>query len=130
LAEIKELEDGVKDGSKHPKKVKEALALEITARYQGEEAAKAAKDEFDNVFSKNELPSDMAEFCFDSGIGLLDAMRESSLVTSNSEARRAIEAGSVKVNGEKVTDLKATLDIGEYVAQVGKRKFAKIKVIK
>lgn len=130
LAEIKELEDGVKDGSKHPKKVKEALALEITARYQGEEAAKAAKDEFDNVFSKNELPSDMAEFCFDSGIGLLDAMRESVLAASNSEARRAIEAGSVKINGEKVTDLKATLDIGEYVAQVGKRKFAKIKVIK
>jgi tyrosyl-tRNA synthetase len=130
LGQIKELEEGVANGSKHPKKVKEELALEITARYQGAEAAAKAKDEFDNVFSKNELPSDIAEFCFDSGMGLLDAMREAGLASSNSEARRAIEAGSVKINGEKAGDPKAILECGEYVTQVGKRKFAKIKVIK
>jgi len=112
------------------KKVKEELALEITARYQGEEAAAKAKDEFDNVFSRNELPADMAEFSFEDGVGLLDAMRESGLASSNSDARRAIEAGSVKINGEKAGDPKATLESGEYVAQVGKRKFAKIKVTK
>lgn len=129
LAEIKALEDGVKDGSKHPKKVKEELALEITARYQGEAAAIRAKEEFDNVFSKNELPSDMPEFTMSAGIGLLDAMRESSLVASNSEARRAIEAGSVKIDGVKAGDVKAVLEAGEYIVQVGKRKFAKLKVV-
>ncbi len=130
LAEIKALEDGVKDGSLHPKKVKEELALEITARYQGADAAKQAKEEFDNVFSKNELPSDMPEFIFNEGTGILDAMREAGLAASNSEARRAIEAGSVKINGEKMGDVKAILAEGEYIAQVGKRKFAKIKVNK
>jgi len=130
LAEIKELEDGVKDGSKHPKKVKEELALEITARYQGAEAAVRAKEEFDNVFSKNELPSDIAEFSFIEGIGLFDAMRESGLAVSNSEARRAVEAGSVKIDGEKMSDIKAILAAGEYIVQVGKRKFAKLKVTK
>lgn len=128
LGEIAELRNGVADGSLHPKKVKEGLALELTARYKGEDAAKAAKDEFDNVFSKNELPSDIAEFDFDDGVGLLDAMRESALAASNSEARRAVEAGSVKINGEKASDVKAVLGVGEYVVQVGKRKFAKLKV--
>lgn len=130
LAEIKALEKGVKDGSKHPKKVKEELALEITARYQGADAAAKAKEEFDNVFSKNELPSDMPEFTFNEGMGILDAMREAGLAASNSEARRAIEAGSVKINGDKMGDVKAILTQGEYIAQVGKRKFAKIKVNK
>lgn len=130
LVEIKALEEGVKDGSKHPKKVKEELALELTARYRGEEAARAAKEEFDNVFSKNELPSDMPEFDMNEGIGLLDAMRESGLAASNSEARRAVEAGSVKINGEKSTDVKSVLVCGEYIVQVGKRKFAKLKVSK
>ncbi len=130
LTEIKALEEGVADGSKHPKKVKEELALELTARYRGEEAARAAKEEFDNVFSKNELPSDMPEFDMNEGIGLLDAMRESGLAASNSEARRAVEAGSVKINGEKSTDVKSVLVCGEYIVQVGKRKFAKLKVSK
>lgn len=130
LTEIKALEEGVADGSKHPKKVKEELALELTARYRGEEAARAAKEEFDNVFSKNELPSDMPECELPAGIGLLDAMRESGLAASNSEARRAVEAGSVKIDGEKTTDVKFIISSGEYVVQVGKRKFAKLKVSK
>ena len=88
------------------------------------------KEEFDNVFSKNELPTDIAEFCMSEGIGLLDAMRESAVAATNSEARRAVEAGSVKINGEKVTDFKLSFECGEYIVQVGKRKFAKIKVTK
>ncbi|MDD3467370.1 MAG: tyrosine--tRNA ligase [Campylobacterales bacterium] len=128
LSEIAQLKEGVSGGSLHPKKVKESLALELTARYKGDDAARAAKDEFDNVFSKNELPSDIAEFGFEDGIGLLDAMRESALAASNSEARRAVEAGSVKINGEKASDVKAVLGTGEYIVQVGKRKFAKLKV--
>lgn len=130
LQEIAELKKGVEDGSKHPKKVKEELALELTARYKGEEGAKAAKDEFDNVFSKNELPADIPEFCMADGVGLLDAMREAALAATNSEARRAVEAGSVKINGDKITDFKLSLQSGEYIVQVGKRKFAKIKVTK
>jgi tyrosyl-tRNA synthetase len=130
LGEIAELKKGVSEGSLHPKKVKEGLALELTARYKGDDAAKAAKDEFDNVFSKNELPSDIAEFDFSDGVGLLDAMRESALAASNSEARRAVEAGSVKINGERASDVKAVLCAGEYIVQVGKRKFAKLKVNK
>lgn len=126
LDEIEIIKKDVSLGELHPKKAKEGLALEITARYHGQEAANGAKDEFDNVFSKNELPSDMAEFEYTSGAGLLDVMSKSELATSNSEARRAVQAGSVKINGEKWSDEKAALDCGEYIIQVGKRKFAKV----
>ncbi len=128
LGEIEELKNSVKTGEKHPKKVKESLALEITARYHGDDAGVAAKAEFDNVFSKNELPSDMAEFEYAQGIGLLDVMTKSALTDSNSEARRAIQAGSVKINGDKHSDEKAVLTTGEFVIQVGKRKYAKVKI--
>lgn len=126
LSEIEELKGDVKSGEKHPKKVKEELASEIVARYHGGDNAVLAKEEFDKVFSQNEIPSDIAEFVYDGGIGLLDAMTKSALATSNSESRRAVMAGSVKINGEKFGDEKAILDIGEYVVQVGKRKFAKV----
>jgi len=126
LDEIEQIKMDVSLGELHPKKAKESLALEITARYHGEEAAQAAKSEFDNVFSKNELPSDMDEYEYAGGIGILDTMTKSALTPSNSEARRALQAGSVKINGEKFGDEKAVLASGEYVMQVGKRKFAKV----
>jgi tyrosyl-tRNA synthetase len=128
LSDIDALKVGVSCGEKHPKKVKEELALEIVARYHGDEAAVGAKDEFDKVFSQNELPSDMPEFFYSSGTGLLDAMTKSELASSNSESRRAIQAGSVKINSDKFSDEKAVLAEGEYIIQVGKRKFAKVIV--
>jgi len=126
IAEIEDLKNGVNSGEKHPKKVKEELATEIVARYHGQTAAQFAKDEFDKVFSQNEMPSDIPEFFYDAGIGLLDAMSKSELTGSNSEARRAVQAGSVKINSEKYSDEKAVLKSGEYIIQVGKRKFAKV----
>lgn len=128
LPQISELKSGVANGAVHPKAAKEALAMELIERFHGSEAAKEAKEEFDRVHAKNELPSDMPEFEIDVATGLLEAMTKSALCVSNSEARRAIEAGSVKINGEKVGDYKAQLSSGEFVVQVGKRKFAKIKV--
>lgn len=125
LQEIEALEAGTKDGSLHPKKVKEALSLEITARYHGIDAANEAKQEFDKVHSANEMPTNIDEFIFDSGTGVLEAMVKSNLATSNSDARRSIQAGSFKINGEKSMDATFVLQNSELIAQVGKRKFAK-----
>lgn len=128
LGEIAALREQVAQSTLHPKAAKELLAAEIVEIYHGNDAAVQAKAEFDNVFAKNLLPTDIAEFHCDEGIGILDAMRYAHVAASNSEARRAIEAGSVKIDGEKFLDAKATLHTGEYIVQVGKRKFAKIKV--
>ncbi|PZT48704.1 tyrosine--tRNA ligase [Helicobacter valdiviensis] len=126
LQEIEELKEGVQKGSLHPKKVKENLALEIITRYYNEEIAKAAQEEFIKVFSKDELPSDMPSFKAQSGIWIAQLLKDCALCVSTSEALRAIKQGGVKLNGEKVQDEKSTLQNGEYVVQVGKRKFAKI----
>ncbi|ANE36212.1 tyrosyl-tRNA synthetase [Campylobacter iguaniorum] len=128
--EIEELKAGVAKGELHPKKIKENLALEITARFHGNDAAKAAKDEFDRVHSKNELPSDMSEFEIKADeLWIVEALSYCKLCASNGEARRHIKANAVSVNQTKIGDEQLKLTKGEYILQIGKRLYAKLKVI-
>ncbi|QOQ98850.1 tyrosine--tRNA ligase [Helicobacter winghamensis] len=126
LQEIAELKQGVEKGELHPKVVKENLALEIIARYYDINAANAAKEEFARVFSKDELPSDIPVFTKEKGIWIAQLAQECGLCDSNSEALRAIKQGALKLNGKKVEDSKLNLQEGEYILQIGKRKFAKV----
>lgn len=128
LKEIEEIREGVSNGSLHPKKVKEELALEITARFHSNELAQNALEEFNRVHANNEIPSEMDEFSFDETIWVAKAMVESALSPSTSQARRDIKQGAVKLNQQKVLDEQLQLVSGEYILQVGKRKFARIKV--
>ncbi|MDH4943593.1 tyrosine--tRNA ligase [Sulfurimonas sp. C5] len=129
LDEIAALKAGVEDGSLHPKKVKEELALEITARFHSEEAAKEAKEEFEKVHAQNQIPTDIEEFTSNEGeIWIAQALVDCKLEPSTSQARRDIKQGGVKINQEKVSDMNLQLTAGEYLLQVGKRKFAKLKV--
>ena len=128
LGEIENLMNDVKNGNYHPKKAKEDLAYEITARYHGEEAAKVAMAEFNSVHSQNQLPTDMKEFSLKAPIWIVEALSQCGLSESNSQARRDIKANAVSVNQEKISDEQLKLGAGEYILQVGKRKFAKIKV--
>lgn len=128
LDEITSLKDGVKSGELHPKKVKEELALEIVSRYHSQAEAKEALDEFNRVHASNEIPSDIEEFECESGVWIVQAMQDAKLSPSSSQARRDIKAGALKIDSQKVTDEQLKLNSGEYIVQVGKRKFAKIKV--
>ncbi len=128
LDAIAKLKSGVEDGSLHPKKVKEELALEITARFHNEEAANNAKAEFDKIHSKSQIPTDIAEFSVNGEIWIAKALVECNIEPSTSQARRDIKQGAVKINQEKVSDEQLQLSNGEYILQVGKRKFAKLKV--
>ena len=126
--EIANLKADVASGKAHPKAVKEALALEITARYNGEAAAKEAKAEFDRVHSQNQIPTEIAEFELKAGIWVVEALTACGLASSNSQARRDIAANAVSINQKKLSDEQLKLEAGEYILQVGKRKFAKLKV--
>ncbi len=128
LDEIAELKKGVHEQKLHPKKVKEDLALEITARFHDEEAAKNAKAEFEKVHAKSQIPTDIAEFSVDGDIWIAKALVDCGLEPSTSQARRDIKQGGVKIDQTKVSDDKLQLTAGEYLLQVGKRKFAKLKV--
>jgi tyrosyl-tRNA synthetase len=128
LTEIEALNSGVADGSLHPKKVKEDLALEIVARFHGDTAAQGAKAEFEKVHTKSQIPTDITTFELDGPIWIAKALQECKIEPSTSQARRDIKQGAVKIDQIKVSDEQLQLESGEYILQVGKRKFAQLKV--
>jgi len=129
LEEISSIRGSVVDGTLHPKKAKEMLAHEITARFYDELAADAAKAEFDNVFKAHKLPTDMPMIEAEDGVWICKALVDAGLTPSTSQARRDIGQGAVKIDQEKISDIKLNLSLGEYILQIGKKKFAKVKVV-
>ncbi|WP_345991974.1 tyrosine--tRNA ligase [Sulfurimonas sp. HSL-1716] len=129
LDEIEALKKGVYGGSIHPKAAKEDLALEIIERFHSKDAAEQAKAEFERVHANNEIPTDIEEFeLSESPIWIAKALVECKLEPSTSQARRDIKQGAVKIDQDKVQDEQLQIQSGEYVLQVGKRKFAKARV--
>ncbi|MCG3683312.1 tyrosine--tRNA ligase [Aliarcobacter butzleri] len=128
LKEIEELKLNVENGSKHPKKVKEELAMEIVDRFHGAGFGEKAKDEFEKVFAKKDIPTEIEEFHFEKEIWICQALVDSKLVDSTSQARRDIKANAVSINQEKINDDKLILEKGEYILQKGKKSFAKILI--
>lgn len=127
LAEIAQLKVDVEAG-KNPRDVKILLAKEIITRFHNEEAANAAEQEFINRFQKGAIPDEMPEFTFEGEIGLATLLKETGLVPSTSEAIRSAQQGGVKIDGEKVDDVRQNAQKGTFVYQVGKRKFARVTV--
>ena len=128
LEEIAEMKRQVESGELHPKRAKEMLALEITARFHDEAAARQAKEAFDSLFKARQIPEDIPEVTLEAGIWICKALVEAGLEPSNSQARRDIKQGAVRIDQEKVEDDQLKLEPGEYILQVGKRKFARAKV--
>lgn len=128
LDEIEKLKEDVASRTVHPKTAKENLALELTTRFSNEELAKLAKEEFNSVFKANKIPTDMEEYEMDEGVWICQALVDSKLEPSTSQARRDIKQNAVSINQEKISDEKLNLSQGEYILQVGKRRFAKVKV--
>ena len=127
LDEIAQLKADVANG-KNPRDVKILLAKEIIARFHDKAAADAAEQEFINRFQKGAIPDEMPEFTFEGEIGLAALLKEAGLVPSTSEAIRSAQQGGVKIDGEKVEEVRQTAQKGTFVYQVGKRKFARITV--
>ena len=117
---------------------KEILAYDLTQLVHGEEEAKKAQEGARAVFSgastENMPTAEIADADFtDGAIDILSLLVAAKLVTSRSEARRAVEQGGVSVNGEKVTDLKKTytkddITAADFVLRRGKKAFAKVVV--
>ena len=128
LEEIATLQKDVEIGNVHAKHAKEMIAMEIVARYHGQEAALYAQAEFNRVHAQNEIPMDLEIFTCKAPVWIAKALVDCSLEESTSQARRDIKQGAVKLNQEKVEDEQLQLECGEYILQVGKRKFAKLKV--
>lgn len=133
LAEIAVFRRGVAQGD-NPRDIKFKLAREIVARFHGEHAAKAAEADFIKRFSNNALPDNIAEIEIkvdNNGLPLANSLKAAGLVTSTSEAHRLARQGAVRIEGQRVADGRQVLPPGfSAVIQIGKRKFARLMLIK
>jgi len=124
LAEIKTMKEQMQVGV-NPRDLKLKLASEIVKIYKGENEAKEAKGNFIKVFSKKETPDEVKSYKVGSK-KLLEILIETNLATSNSDGRRVIEQGGLKIDNEIVKDINFNLTSGEHLIQKGKRFFAKV----
>lgn len=128
--DIQTMQQGLNDGSLHPRTAKVTMAKAIVELYHGTDAAEAAFAEFERMFVKKDTPDDVElwEYNGDSTVSIADILVESGLLPTKGEARRMIEQGGVSIDGEKVIDRLASIDISqERLFKVGKRKFLRIK---
>ena len=128
--EVASLQKSVTSGSRHPMDVKFALARTITTDFHGTEAAAAAEVHFRAVHQRREVPDELPEVRLPGGGEprlLARVLVEAGLAPSNSEARRLLEQGGVKLDGDVIRDAQATISpAGAVVVQVGKRRFARL----
>ena len=137
LSEIEKLKDAVKNGA-NPRDIKFLLSEEIVERFHSLSIAKKAKESFLQRFQKGGIPEDIdlievsiKDIENDNGeINLPRLLAHTNLVNSVSEGHRAIKAGSVRIDGEKISQI--SLDIqsdSELILSQGKRRFIKVKII-
>lgn len=135
--DLESIKQKLEDKNTNPLELKKRLAYLIVKKYAGEEEAKKAGEEFEKVFSKREIPSDIPEFLVsseilkDGKIWLCRLATTAGIVKSNSEAKRLILQNAVEVDGEKISDINFELSFDsrkEYILKFGKRKFLKVKI--
>ncbi len=125
--ELKSIDESIKSNSINPRDIKLKLAHTITEEYHGKDGADKAQAEFINVVSNKGIPEDIAEVKIDSGKSIIDVLVDLKFVQSRGEAKRLIQGGGVKLDGEKISDMAYIVNISEpVVLQAGKRKFAKL----
>jgi tyrosyl-tRNA synthetase len=121
------------DAGANPRDVKIRFAKEIVARFHSRAAAERAEEQFTQRFRHGQTPEDMPAVTLlapAGGLAVTQALKQAGLAPSVSEAARNIEQGGVKLNGERLADKARKLAAGEtVVAQVGKRKFARITIL-
>lgn len=128
-AEITALKESSERGERHPRDLKADLARRIVTDFHSQAEADEASNEFDRTFREHQAPSDVPSIERPAGaIKLVRLLAGEGLAPSVSEAQRLIAQGGVRVNGERVNDVKLELGStsGEALIQVGSRKFLRV----
>jgi len=126
--------EAIREGKIHPMEAKKDLASEIVERFHSAEAAKESRQDFSDRFQRGEVPRDIAEYTLvvsEPQVWICHVLRESGMVKSTSEARRLIQQGAVKVDGERVSDSDQLIEAnGRLLLRVGKRRILYIAFTK
>lgn len=130
IDEIKKIEFRLSEKKMNPVEAKKIAAYEIVKIYHGEKKAQEAKEEFDRVFKKRELPENIPiKFIEKKPINILNLLVLTKLASSKSEAKRLIIQKALDIEGENINDWKKEiLPKDEMIIKLGKRKFLKIKI--
>ena len=132
--ELNEIKEALDFGKMNPRDMKMKLAREITALYHGSKAAASAEEHFTIVFQKHEMPENISEYRISAGMLYEDEMDLVKLLvqlgfsSSNSEARRLISQGAVRVNGNRVDTFRMKGLCDGDVVQAGKLRFIRIRM--
>ncbi len=127
MDEIRAMREAMAQGAANPRDLKMRLANLIVGEFHDEEAARVAEAEFRKVFQQRELPTDIPEHHIPAPSNIVEVLFAAGLAPSKSEARRLIDGGGVRLNGEKVPGVDTVVTPGgEQILQVGKRRFVKI----
>ncbi len=131
--DIKEKEQGLKEGKLHPMKLKEDLAKSIVSFYYSKEIAQEEALKFDYVFKKGGIPSKIPCYYLKENellgneIWIVKLLQLTNLAKSRSDARRLIQQGGVKLDEERIDNVNLKINLNdEYILQVGKRKFVRV----
>jgi len=128
LGALKKVEMKLQRDDFNPMLLKKELGRTIVKMYHSEEKAREAQEQFEQVFSKKEIPDDIDEIRIEPGnsFNLVKLLSENRIVASNGEGRRLIQQGAVRVNDTRIDDINYELESsGEYIVKVGKRRFVK-----
>jgi tyrosyl-tRNA synthetase len=126
-AQIAAIEQALADGSRHPRDVKMELAREIVTIFHDAEGAQAGEQHFVSVFQQHALPDEMDEVKVDRALTLTDLLIFTQAAKSKNEARRLIDQGGVKLDGEVLAEATKLIEVTRPgVLQVGKRKFVRL----
>jgi len=126
--DIKTVKDELKGGKVNPRDLKMRLAHEIVDIYHGAKPSEAAEDHFVRTVQKKEAPEEVKSLKFKvKSLNIVELLVQSELASSKGEARRLIEQGGIKINGEVVRDLKKEVDLSkEIMLQRGKLNYIKV----
>jgi len=130
MEEIEAARVELEDGSLHPRDLKMRLAREIVSMYHGDEAAQEAEAEFKRVFQEGDLPGEIPDVALrcQSPVSLVRLLVETGLAPSNSEARRLISQGAVRLDRERVAGDRDVFLSDGMILQVGKRRYCRIRL--
>jgi tyrosyl-tRNA synthetase len=128
--EVEEMKDAAARGERHPRDLKAELGRHIVADFHSQAEAQRASDEFDRMFREREMPSEIPVVERPAGaVKLVKLLAREGLVASVADAQRQIAQGSVRVDGERIGDVRLELAPApgqQVVLQVGKRKYLRV----
>ena len=125
---LNQVKKDLSDSSFNPRDSKRLLGRCLVELYYNKDLALQAEQHFDQVIVNKDNPDDMSEFSLKKDMKIIEVLHSSDLVSSKSEARRLINQGAIRIEGEKVSDMDMILSKGtEYIIKVGKRRFLKVK---